>query len=163
MNKIELDKLPTAPVISSQLSANEQTYRWFNANDFRQMLDRDGQVWQVLMKRSEKPNPDNIHQLIWLASIQLKIQVDAQSLLDHKVLNSEGNHRILELMDGHKILMSMKPKLIRGKNQEMLKREVNEYLPRLKENFRSMEIRAIKRELIADWVERQSWFGGGLL
>lgn len=158
MHKIDVDIRPHSPVVASQLSANQQVERWFEANDFHEMFDSDRQIWKLHLDRYEIPAPNTAHSLVWGVSIYLSSSVNAKMLTDFGVLHREQDARLLAIIDDYVINMRMKPKKFEEASQDVLKQRVGEFLPLLKKQMANSRLFEIKRQLIEAWVEKISSF-----
>jgi hypothetical protein len=157
---MESDRIPSRPVVKSQLSAESEWARWLQENNFSLVPDSEGLVWTLTVNMSQIPDPVEARQAKWIVQLNLAADVDSDQFLKTGVLDSSQDARLLELIGAHKVPLRMKPVVHEATGGEKEAKDLLiRVLPELRENIAKTKLRDVKRTLIGRWVESQSLFG----
>ncbi|MBP6217920.1 MAG: hypothetical protein KA436_04985 [Oligoflexales bacterium] len=147
------------PVIGSQLSAQLQTEEWTRSHDFQIIIDSDGLKWTLVFSSNELVKPTESGQPVWESSFHFKTEVDAETLLQTRVLGDAGDdERLLSFIAENKIPLILKPVLVQAPTLEDLRKKVPLELANLKKKLQAGNLKDIKRNLVARWVDRTRRF-----
>lgn len=156
---MEFDRLPTRPVVKSLLSAQAEWDHWLLENHFQRLLDADGLDWHLDVEIQQYPDPEDCHISRWVATLQLKADVDCATLMATGTLDPEEDSRLASLIGEQKVPMRMKPMVHTAKGEKDGRDLLIQLLPELRDSIGKTKLREIKRGLIGRWIESQSQFG----
>ncbi len=162
MYTTDFDQRPSQPVVKSSLSARDAFLSWVKENNLQTIKDHAGLLWEVKIKTSEAPDPDDTHGLIWLADVFLVAQVDAEGLIHSGTLQEDQDARMIDLLGDDRITMVMGPRHVSAKQGPELEQKLIALMPGIRNSLEQQDLTKVKRSLIGRWIDRSRRFDKGL-
>jgi len=156
------DKLPTRPVISSLSTSEREIRAWIAENNIDQIIDGDGQQWQLQVAVLQKPSPADLHAGIWEVVFKLSAEIAAAEFVKTGVLDAEKDARLLDLIGDRAVCLKMRPVTRVANSLEEARVEFIGAALELRKKIQSSSLIAVKRGLIARWIDRECYFGASL-
>jgi len=149
---MNFEKLPSRPVVKSQLSAEHEFRVWLRENSFERVKDKDGQEWQVTLDSNLQPDGS------WLIKVALSADVDGSGFVRTGILKSDDDARLLEMLEDQLIPLRMRPREYRADDEEAVQEILAAALPALRDEIRQSSLVELKRTLISRWVDARCAF-----
>ncbi len=150
------------PVITSSFGAAMEFGRWMAENHFDKVKDQDGLEWQISVKASQIPDPNDAHGLLWQLKIHTLTRPAAADLVRTKTLNPSEDARIIEILGTTLIPMAIKPKIFVVGTPEQARVLLSEVLPSHREGMGGESFYELKRSLVFRFIDENMEFGGRL-
>ena len=149
---------PRGPVIGTLTSATRIVEEWLRENDFSTLTDRDGMVWRLESSHSTRPQPGDPQRPIWEIKLALRAEAGPADLVRTGVLDSEGDARMLGLLDGRRVPLAIRPTHFTATSLEAARRFLIGKIPDLKKQLMTESMRDTKRRLVERWLDETSAF-----
>lgn len=156
---MDKDKIPSRPVIPSQVAADQQLQQWLNANTMSYMVDQEGTRWSVTVQQKQLPHPVEPRRCLWQVVLQLGTTLSNDELLKTEVLDVVTDSRMLKLLEEVAIPMVMRPIRIEAPSAEEARNQYIAALERLRIEFPQYSLISIKKSLLARYLEEAAIFG----
>lgn len=150
---------PKKLVIGSLASAEAELEHWLRENRYDCLEDADGLAWQLKILSNERAAADQPKELEIELRFALTATANPEDLVKTHTLNPIADRRLLEMIAGEAIPMSIRPLVFVARGREEARRIIRDELPRLRARLRDPKIREIKRHLVAKWIEKITIFG----
>jgi hypothetical protein len=159
MYNTDIDRRPRQAVVKSSLSAKNDFILWVKQNNLYEMVDKDGDVWQVQLKARQIPDLLNVHGLIWQMDVIWLSRLRCAGLVTAGILDSVQDARLLSLIADEEIPMTMGPRNVSGHSEMVLTQGLNSLLVDVKQQLETIDLSQIKRKAVVRWVDlRRSFF-----
>ena len=152
------DKMPSRPVVVSQVSADQIVKEWTRENDLSLISDSSGQNWQLKVELHIEPSKDDVKASVYELQLQLWTHVDARELVHSGVLSEDKDKRLLDLLGSNVISIYLKPRFITDKSLEEVRYKFIDEVGRLKKELKSSDLAPVKRSMVGKWVDQQGLF-----
>ena len=152
------DTKPTRPVVTTLLSALNEIEHWMEENQFRAILDGDGQMWDLDIEVVQVPNPKDPHGLLWQATVRLSAAVSTETFIDNGVLDRVKDERLVALVGDAEVPIRLAPSVYTAGSEEEMRQVIASVVPKLKAHFMKNSFYDIKRRLIGRFVDESCRF-----
>ena len=154
---MEVQSKSHPPLIPSQLSAKRSVEQW-NYQRSRTVKDKDGLVWSLHINNQQSSSATDSTTITWNIRVQLKCQVDAETLIETKTLHEKDDLRMITLLNDRKIEFALKPITFSAGHEEEAFGLVNRNLSKYLKNIETTSLHTIKRALIGRFIDEQLKF-----
>ncbi len=152
-------ELPPSRLVTKSFSAAQQEFRlWLLANDFSQMKDKAGHPWQVVMSLKEMPSRENRRINEYHLELSLRSRLGAEDLTQEGTLERERDARLLALISDAEIPVIVKSKTLQDKSLRSLRIALGDQVRRWQSYLSDHPLHEVKRQLVGQWIDRQSRF-----
>jgi hypothetical protein len=152
------EKYPSKPVITSLTAAEAELQHWLRENQFKEIKDQAGILWQLQLDVHQGPSPSFESGAFWRIILSVQTKVTATQLLMTGTFDSVGDARLLKMLDESIICIKLKPRTLCGHQLDQLRMALMETLGALRVFLESHSFHDVKRRICGEWLDQRCLF-----
>lgn len=156
---MDFEKMPSRPVVSSQLAANTIVSLWQRENQKRQVRDGDGLKWDVMVRLKELPSSTELRSMAYKIKLWLQVDASIENLLESGVLETTRDSRLTEILKDTKVPLMLKPQEFTARSLEEARNMTDSAIDALAKKLAKSDLKPVKRQLIFRFVDSSMLFG----